>query len=100
MLDTTIAKLAKLQKQKVALEEQIDAEKEKVVLEMKKKKITQYKNDAGSFSISQRVAHKFSESFEKLKEKLEMQKVDEIESGVAQVDKITEYLSPKFKKDK
>ena len=71
MLDVKIAKLAELQKQKTDLEEQIDEIKETLLVEMKKKKITQYKNDIGSFSISQRVSWKFSEALEKLKEKLD-----------------------------
>lgn len=91
MLQENAELLANLTRQAKELEAQITAIKEVMVGEMKADNLTQFKSDHGTVSFVTRKKYAYTDAVTKLEQQMKLKKIEEEETGVAQVS-VTEYV--------
>lgn len=91
MLQEHTRLLATLTAQKNQLEETISELKANILAEMKADGLTSYKDEAGTVSYVTRKNYKYTEAVKKMEEAVKLKKVEEEETGKAQVS-VTEYV--------
>ena len=97
MLQKHAEELATLTLESKVLDEKIKGLKSLILDEMKAQKLTSFKDEFGTVSYVTRSTYKYSDEIKQLETNVKLKKVEEEETGKAQVS-ITEYVQMNFPK--
>lgn len=95
MFNEETTRLAELIRTKNALEDEIALVKEKLINKFKANNLTSLKSDNANFTLAQRRTYTYSDAVKRLEEDVKLLKVEEEETGVADV-RVTEFLAVKL----